>query len=676
MSIFTSDPIKFTAYTNTLQPQLFLSTTYALTGEEVYVQFKPPIITEGDIFVKSIVGYSINFGDNNDYQIIDITQTLQAPYTYNQAGIYYVTYVATYSDGTIEKITLQNPFIIKNNWDVFNQQQVRLNNEIVLNLPYTLEQINIQPNEWGVDDIFNTSITRLQDCLEYLISNTQIININIPSDYFGWLGNNSEKRAVGLQWYTKNYNSQYYRNPELSTNEGVSYFYNIKDSFEYSSYLYVLDENKIRIFDNSANPTEISIKNYNTLEGLLINPVSFDINETGDTLYIVDNPTNRIYSFNIDLITGYLNVDLVIGGYGGVFDHNRFNSPIEISYRNKNLYVIDYNNSCVKQYNKDLNWIYTYTNDTLDLEKPVSVTVHPINNLVYVLTESYMIYIYDNLSSDLYESFPVLEANDTYNLKKVFFDSVGEFIYVITDQAVYKYTASGYFINIFNIPKTTEVVYSNFRQANGRGFIISSPKCLIKCQDNLELFILGDGLAKTYWDGEQVLVSKKEFATDFNYNRSIIRVAQNVKNFRNSLSAKFNLLTEQTPFGVKNYFSWIPVSRSEVPIFDPDIENETLGVGINELHVPAVLNRELSKIYTALLALADFLTIKNIKTTNLQCAENFCWSWKAMSCYDLTLPTIKGCEINPITYQELKSNFPITYAPTTTWAEASSICCQ
>jgi hypothetical protein len=677
MSVFISNPILFNAYTNSLQPQLFLSTTYALTGENVYVQFKPPIITQNDKFIKYVVSYSVNFGDDLYYQPVDATiGNITIPYTYNQAGIYYVTYIATYTDGKQETFIIQNPFIIKNNWDVFNQQQVRLNNEIVLNLPYNLEQINIQPNEWGVEDIFNTSILRLQENLDYLISNTQIININVPSDYFGWLGSNYETKAFGIQWFTKNYNPEYYNNPELSINDGISYFSNLKDSLEVSTYLYILDDRNIRIFNNDANPDEIIFNNYDKVKDIFKNPVSFDINDAGDFVYIVDNPTNKIYSLNIDLTSNYINVDLVMGGYGGVNNHSKFNSPIEISYTNGSLYIVDYNNSCIKQYNKDLNWLYTYTNDTLDFEKPVSVSVNSKNNLVYVLTETYMVYIYDNFSNELYESFTVNEANDASILKKIVFDSVGEFIYIQTEQGVYKYTASGFYINVLNISKTIDTKYINMRKANNRGFFITSKYCIFKCQDNLELFMLGDGLPKNYWNTNQLKVKKEEFSTDINYNRSLIRIAQNIKSFRNTLNAKFNLLTEQTPFGTKNYFSWIPVNKTEIPLFESDVENETLGVGINELHTPPVFNRELLKLYNALNSLADFLTIKNVKTKNLQCAETFCWSWKAMSCYDLTLPTIKGCEINPITYQELKSNFPITYAPTTTWAEASSICCH
>jgi len=53
-----------------------------------------------------------------------------------------------------------------------------------------------------------------------------------------------------------------------------------------------------------------------------------------------------------------------------------------------------------------------------------------------------------------------------------------------------------------------------------------------------------------------------------------------------------------------------------------------------------------------------------------------------MSCYNLTLPVIRICNVNPITYAELQSNFPSSYSfsstqqLTNTWGDATSDCCS
>ena len=100
-----------------------------------------------------------------------------------------------------------------------------------------------------------------------------------------------------------------------------------------------------------------------------------------------------------------------------------------------------------------------------------------------------------------------------------------------------------------------------------------------------------------------------------------------------------------------------------------------------------MFNRELNKIYNALLALKDFLNIKDVRILNNKiddintgCLDGFCWSWKSMSCYNLSLPIIRICNINPITYAELKSNFPseYSYVPNNKnkYGDAISKCCS
>ena len=42
-----------------------------------------------------------------------------------------------------------------------------------MKLPYNLNDIHIQPNEFGDSDIFNTSLKRLDDNLQYIKNNIQ-----------------------------------------------------------------------------------------------------------------------------------------------------------------------------------------------------------------------------------------------------------------------------------------------------------------------------------------------------------------------------------------------------------------------------------------------------------------------------------------------------------------------
>jgi hypothetical protein len=671
MSISINGSTTLVSYSSSIPQQVFISTIYSLTGSNIFVQYKNPLSVNFNTNI-SISAYATNFGETSRIYFSNPDDTVF--YSYNKEGTYYISYSAVYNTGQIKNYIITKPLTIKNNWDVYNQQQLRLNNEINLNLPYSLDQVEIQPNEWGVDDIFNTSIYRLQDNLDYLISNTQTIKTLAPTEFFGWLGKDSTSNSAIIKWYTQNYNSTYYDNPEFATSTGFS---DIKDATETSDHIYILDGTRFRAFSAGANPKEINFSNSNEIAALLINPLSFGVNDTGETIFVVDSPVNKIYRFNLDLSNNpVINIELFTGGFGGTNDTNKFNSPTEITYNNGYVYVLDYNNKCVKQYNDDLNWVYTYTNDIFNTDKPISSTVHPNLELVYILTNTNKVYIFDNLNNNIFETLLVNEINDGYNINKISFDENGDFFYIVTDQNIYKYSASGGYITTLNLSKIPSTICKNLRPTKNRSLIVSSNNCILKYQDILEIFKLGGGLPYNYWSKDQLKVSSDEFSSDLNYNRSFVRICQNIKSFRDTLNAKFILASEQTPSGVITYFSWIPINTSDLPLFDSNVENDTIGVGVNELHIPQVFNKEIKKIYSALINLNQFLNIENIYTNNLNCSGNFCWSWKALSCYNLTLPVIKTCNINPITYRELKNNFPIKYAPSKLWKNANSDCCD
>jgi len=179
-------------------------------------------------------------------------------------------------------------------------------------------------------------------------------------------------------------------------------------------------------------------------------------------------------------------------------------------------------------------------------------------------------------------------------------------------------------------------------------------------------------------------LNRDDLALDLNYNTSLIRLCQNIKQFRDNLNSRFVLVSEKQNFGVIEYYSIYPISNKNKLIFSDDIENENIGVGVNEFHIPQVLNREFKKIYTALEQLREYLEIIDVRLIDGNdglsdlCTGTFCWSWKAMSSYDLNFPVLKVCNINPITYSELSSDFSseYSYAPSKTFGDATSDCCD
>jgi hypothetical protein len=676
MSIIINGNTYLDAFSNTKRQQYYMSTYYTLVNDKVTIEYKNPIVDNKNPNFY-IDHYITDFGNNTPYVSSSPTSAVSAKYI--DPGTYYVSYSAVYNNGMVYPYVTREPFIVSSEWNIYYQDNIRLIEEITLNLPYSLEQINIQPNEWGVDDIFNTSIYRLQDCLDYLISNTQTINTYAPTIYFGWLGNNAGTLASGIKWFTQSYNYPYINRTDLATTGGTSYFTNATDAKEFDDYLFVIDNNNFRIFKNKAVPEEIIFSNTNQLSTFLINPISLDVTygDNGYTVFIADQISNNVYKLNIDVDKKNINIQLFMGGFGALLDHNSFNSPSEICYSNNNVYVLDYNNYGIKQYNIDLNWTYTYSVDDFLNDRPISIAAHN-NGLIYVLTEKYNVYIFDNESNDVFEKLSVYHAEDNSVLNKISFNENGDFFFILTEQNVYKYSISGSYITTLNIPKKSNIIYNNIKKGKNSSILLTSKNCLLKCQDVLEIFKLGEGSAYQYWTKDQLKVHSKEFTSDVVYNRALIRITNNIKNFRDTINAKFVLATEAAQNNIITYFSYLPINVSDRPVFSSDIENEILGVAVNELHVPQVFNKEFKKIYEALIQLRDFLAIDNYNINNEDCKKSFCWSWDAMSCYTLSLPVIKTCKINPISYYELKLNQSgnISYAPGTTWGSAVSKCCQ
>lgn len=730
MSLIKDDKYSLFAISNGIRQNYYLSTYYTIIDNPVFIQFKNPIIFNNNPDFQLAL-YNVDFGDFT--QIKTILPEFPLTHSYKFAGTYFVSYSAIYTNRLGEVMVYPYvadvPFRVKESWQEYNPNNIRLNDEIVLTLPYTLEQIEIQPNEWGVEDIFNTSISRLQECLDYLISKTQTINTYSPTLFFGWLGNNIGTVASYIKWFTYSFNPSFLDKPELAQSSGGSYFSNVKDSIERNGLLYVLDDNKIRLFLNLSEPIEYTIneiqramsskelvaeilqsnitgitpnldaiKETENISNFLYDPVSIAVSDTNqNTLYVLDKTYNTLFKLNISVdnenfkiknnrvsFNANLNLQLSVGGFGGLIDNNNFNTPTQVIFNNNNVYVLDYNNFCVKRYNQDLNWIFTYSSDEFNLEnRPISIAALK-NGLLYVLTQKNKIYIFDDRNNNIFEVFELKQIDSDLMINKICFDENENFLYVLLEKEVYKYTISGEYVSILILPNDSQLLtYNCIQKGADQTFLISTKNCILKFHDLLETFKIGEGLNTKYWDKDQLKVYKNEFSSDLNYNRLLLRTAQNIKTFRDTLNSKFVILSENLKNKIITYFSFFPIDmNSESPVLNSDVESEKLGVGVNELHIPSTINTEIKKLYSSLEILNDFLSVKNFTVDSSDCLDFFCWSWNATSCFQLELPSIKTCNLNPLSFKEILvdklSEGRMNYIPNKayTFNLAFSKCCK
>jgi hypothetical protein len=667
-----------TASSNSAPPEAYVSTAFALTGQQIFINYSTP----NESSKKTITKYITRYDNSDDFKVSLRNQAVS--FSYSQAGTYYISYDVYYSDGSRITGTLPHPIIVRDAWTPYLQEDIRTLSEKVLVSPHSLKDIEISPNEWGDVDIFNSSITKLYNNFKYLENNIQSINTDSPTVYHGWLGCNMKERAQGIRWYTQGFGVDYYADDSLAVADGVSYFTKIIDVAENEDYLYVLDNNKIRLFlNNSYKPQEINILNPEDIAQEFISPAGFAIDFDNSSLYIIDPPRNKVVLVQIDQENLEFNIPLSVGGFGVRTDVNKFNSPTDIVLAENSVFVLDYNNFCVKEFTKDLNWIDTYYTDDFLTDQPIAMTSQH-SGWVYILTNTYKVYVFADNSTDPILIFNLPELSTyNYTLNKITFDEAGEFLYISTDTKLFKYSAVGTYICELALSISNTIL--SVRKSTKRSLLIATSKAVVKVQDIVSFFKIGNGLPYNTWSLDQILLTKKDFASDISYNRSLQRMLHNIKTFRNNLNSRFVIVQEQTPTGIITYFALAPISNNQKPIFDVDVENDLVSVGVNELHLPQVLNRELGKLYNCIETIREFLNITDVNLPDLKietkgisivCPEDFCWSWKAMSCYHLALPAIRICSINPITYAELKSDFALSYAPSRTWIDAESDCCS
>jgi len=639
--------------------EFFVSDYYTLTGGKISLSLF-------DYNIRTVDQYDVDFGDGliETIQLDDLIE-----HQYDNAGTYTIE-LSAISPTTIK--TSKQLVTVYNEWPIFDQFDFRFLDEKALKMPYTLDQIYIQPNEFGDVDIFNTSLQRLNDNLEYLKSNSKTLNTQSPSDIFGWFGVNNSNKADGARWNTIDYNSRYYKNYNaISTNgKDGTYFANIKYIKE-GEHIFVLDGNTIRVFKNSVKSEEIEFVNYDELVIDIPYIKNIAINEKDNAIYASDDLKNIIYKieYNISDIS-YIFSSLNIAGFGSYSDVYKFNSPEKLVFKEGYLYVLDYNNNCIKKYTQDLVWVATYYDQTFENNKIENFDVH-VNGMLYTINTDGTINIFDQ-NQKLFYNFNVKNILTNLTIQDMSFDEGCDFIYIVNYGITHKFTATGVYIGTLDLPPN---IIRNTPTKNHYMYSIYESYGL-KWMDKIEFYSIGANIENAAWDISKILLQSDELASEKNYNRALKRITQNVKKYRDSIESKFVIATEAGINGTVTYFASVPVKTTERPEFSSYIENEEIGVGINELHIPQVCNRELKKVYDALEILEALLSITSYEVENQEnCNSPFCWSWKAMSSYSLKLPTLKICNINPITWAELEKNFPIPYAPTKTWDLAESLCC-
>lgn len=552
---------------------------------------------------------SFRFDDGAGHITTGLTYTDVMTASYASEGTYNISVSAIGID-TVSH-TWTDFFVIKNEVDQYDSQ---INRQFPdeLELPYTLEDVLIKPNEWQYNTSINQKLSRLYTNFETLSSLSYAWDINVPKYIVGWLG----EKAGKLTWH--------YETPPVEkyyTNEFVS----LTDFILMGDQMVLINGGTIEFRQNNQTVELLNSTSHITEGEKFINPTHVVYVEETDKLVVLDKDKKNILVFDID--TDY-NISLTHywGGTGETGSKTHLNNPSDLYTDGQLIYVVDSDSRNIKIYNNYLNWTneITYTGWTTS-DYPVSVSKS--SNLIYVLTNLGNIMIFD----------------DSYNYVSTMVATAGhklyvhnDFIHVLANNSVYVYAANQTFINVWNTGFPISRLY--FDQTE---IYAVNDFSIIKLIDYPQKLSIGDQ-SNEVSTLESMLINEDEPVTDFVYNDSFIKFHNNLLSFATSLTHKFVINVDEFDQFINHYIS--PIESSEILL----TSSSYVALGINELISYETINRSIKNLWTDLDLLRQMVEVRISRDND----NPFEWTWKY---HTIDKPQNISNNRRPLSWRELES---------------------
>jgi hypothetical protein len=499
-----------------------------------------------------------------------------------------------------------------------------------LALPYSgFNTIAIAQNELVTASSINAAFTKLYDNFTYLYRSTRIASNLIPTSAIGYIGVLPPSTTIG--WQTVS--------PTLSTSLFAPLSSNLDNikvitggiNTPLNNYVFFASTGTdIIVLSGDINLTSVNITLSTTHTGIGSNVNFIDINSmyldtVNNNLYVSDLSANTIYKYNAggfltdtSILQNILIYESSIGGYGGYDDHIFFNQPTGLFIYNSSLYVLDTGNSCIKQYDTNLNWTNTYRlfRDFANT-KPLSLMFESLSGEAYVLTDSNTIYRYSNSfnNRDII-NLPVLSATDEYYQSIVPSTTDTNIFYLITNKNVYKrfvtdpnFAVGSYLTYRFGV-NTPENIQSFISFANGGNdnnllFSTYNNRGLFSLySDNLNLQSILANVNFDVYATNDISVDYHEYVQNWVFNKAIAKLITNHTRLRDEIIGKFSYLRDSNNNIVFNGIRYTLPNELATVSFERDI---TKFIGCNEIFQSAVLNRALKYIFNIQVDLFNLL---------------------------------------------------------------------
>ena len=486
-----------------------------------------------------------------------------------------------------------------------------------LTLPYSsFESIKIQPNETVTNFNLNSIITKLYDNYLYLYKSAHVASNIIPITAVAAAG---DYNGI-FSWYRGLSSTQFNAISSIGLNIDLSNVLNVRYNSDFNRYvLFTTTGTDIIVLNSDYTFTSITtaLSTCTTFQGSNVTWQKIQDIAFGDNnnMYVLDEKANTVTQYDA---SGFLTNDNIlqtvlvfqnsVGGLGTYADDTKFNAPHSIDYFNSTLYVLDKGNSCIKTYDRNLNWLLTHRlfRDFLSAG-PIHLS-HDYYGNNYVLNDNWTVYKYsNNFNTKEVLDFTSLSAAGDKVRRVVFSQSDSNVFYFVTKKNIYKKlvdapydTVGEYLLGRFGYSSNEQfTAFTTISSGNyDNNFTLSNLNNAGKIslfQDNLNVASVLTNDVFDIYPLSGITINKEEYLQNWVINKSISKLLMNHMRLRDNITSKF--LYDQTTIPGDVLLAgtrYLLPAELEYIYFNPDV---TYYIGLNEIFQNNIINRPFETIF-------------------------------------------------------------------------------
>ena len=519
--------------------------------------------------------------------------------TYYSEGVYDLSISAIAFNGSIFVTNYPNAITVLNNYQPRDIDIFRIYQTTELQLPYTLEQVSIPPNEWVVADNINAAFQKLLDNQTYLTNACKLYNPP-PGGYYGWLGTKIEDDPTSplygtsvFKWRTTSYNVSAAEHTELIIND-PTHFTNVKDIVAKNNWLYIANNGTLEIRADDNNATLIDSRSYKGIGDLFIRLDSVQV-DSRDRIYVLDSPKNRIVVFGYDYYaTNKWTILYSWGGLGGATAKTKFQNPTQMLVDSSDdVWICDSGNGVIKNYSSTGSWKNTISSTLFNNKdnKPLSMTIDSDNNLHVMDSTGNIIKM--NKNGTFITTYKYQTIDGSLPIRIIAANDAG-FLYAIQSNCVCKLRNSGQNAGLF-----AEIMgganYKGGYQDSNKNLLLANNNSIIKFNDRLQILNTIRDNSANMWSVSNIMIDKDEYVSDMVYNRCLSRIHDNLTILNRSIRGKIIVITTSTGESLISTRGYTP---NEYKFATNIVPKTDVLIGTNELVTADVINRCISQLYS------------------------------------------------------------------------------